>query len=53
MILKDGLIHLIMIKNDKRPFEIGVNKRVIGMLKDELGGKIMKEFCALTAKTHI
>ena len=39
-------------KKDKRPLQIGVNKKVIGMFKDELGGKIMKEFCALRAKTH-
>ena len=38
-------------KNDKRPLQIGVNKKVIGMFKDKLGGKIMKEFCALRAKT--
>ena len=29
-------------KNDERPFQIGVNKKVIGKFKDELGGKIMK-----------
>ena len=28
-------------------------KKVIGLLKDELGGKIVKEFCALRAKTYI
>ena len=39
-------------KNDKRPLQIGVNKKVIGMFKDELGRKIMKEFCALSAKTY-
>ena len=38
-------------KNDKRPLEIGVNKKVIGMFKDELGGKIVKGFGALRAKT--
>ena len=39
-------------KNDKRPLQIGVNKKVIGMFKDKLGGKIMKEFCAPRAKTY-
>ena len=39
-------------KNDKRPLQIGVNKKVIGMFKDELGGRIIKEFCALRAKTY-
>ena len=38
-------------KNDKRPLQIGVNKKVIGMFKDEVDGKIIKEFCALRAKT--
>ena len=40
-------------KNYKRPLQIGVNKKAIGMFKDELGGKIIKEFCALRAKTHL
>ena len=39
-------------KNDERPLQIGVNKKIIRMFKDELGGKIMKEFCAVTAKTY-
>ena len=39
-------------KNDKRPLPMGMNEEVIGLFKDELGGKIMKEFCALRAKTH-
>ena len=39
-------------ENDKRPLLMGVNKKVIRMFKDELGGKIMKEFCAPRAETY-
>ena len=31
---------------------MGMNKKVISVFKDKLGGKIMKEFCALRAKTY-
>ena len=41
-------------QNDKRPIQIGVNKKVIGMFKDELGGEIIKEFVHLELKhTHL
>ena len=39
-------------EKDKRPLPIGKNKKVIGKFKDELGGKIMSEFCALKAKAY-
>ena len=40
-------------ENNKRPLVIGKNKKVIGLFKDELGGKIVKEFVALRAKTWV
>ena len=40
-------------KTEKKPLPIGRNKKVIGMFKDQLNGKIMKEFCALRAKTYV
>ena len=39
-------------ENDKRLLPIGMNKRVYGFFKDELGGKIMKEFVVLRAKKY-
>ena len=39
-------------KDDKRLLTIGKSKKVISLFKDELVGKIMKEFAALTAKAY-
>ena len=39
-------------EDDKRPLPIGKKEKVIGLLKGELGGKIMKEFVALRPKTY-
>ena len=38
--------------NDKRPLPMGMNKKVIGVFKGKLGGKITKECCVLRAKTY-
>ena len=39
-------------ENDKTPLPISKNKKVPGLFKDELGGKIIKQFCVLRAKTY-
>ena len=39
-------------KDINRPLEKGKNKKVIGKIKDELGGYIISEFCAHRAKTY-
>ena len=39
------------VENDKKSLPIGKNKRVPGLFKDELGGKIIVEVVALRPKT--
>ena len=38
---------------DNRPLPTGKNKKVIGLMKDELGGEVMKKFVSLRPKMYI
>ena len=40
-------------ENDKRSLPMGKNRKVIGLFKGELGGKIILEFVGLSAKTYV
>ena len=52
MMWRRGSITKGYSEDDDRSLPIGKNKKVIGLMKDELDGKIMKEFVALRAKMY-
>ena len=52
-IAEDVKIRLDNSNNElEKPLLEGKNKKVIYVMKDELGGKVMKEFFELRAKTY-
>ena len=50
---KDIETRFVILNNGlSRPLPKGKNKKVIGVIKDKLNGKIMKRFSELIAKTY-
>ena len=50
--LKNGLILKTFRNSQKDCYKKEKSKNVIGLMRDELGGKIMKEFVGLKTKTQ-
>ena len=49
--LKNGLIHKIMMKQKRRPLSSWKNKNIMNFMKNESKGKMITKFAATDPKT--